>query len=489
MSKFWKITITILGIAILGGGLYWWFFIRTDVQQAQAAASQLETSIVEEGILTSTVDAVGTVRSKQNTLLVWKTSGTVEDVTVKAGDQVEAGDILATLSETSLPQNIIMAQADLVNAQKSLDDLYTNAESAKTSAMQSITQYAQAVRDAQYQLDNYTITAEYEDMTAMEALDITKQELDEARAAYEPYKYYPSSSDIREEYKDALDEAQSNYNAAVKRLEYEYELEVAENNLKKARADYEKYKNGPDPADIAAAEARIAAAEATIKLTYIEAPFDATITEAIPYAGDQVTANTKAFRLDNLSEVYIDVNIPEVDVKKIKEGQEATITIDAIRGKTYNGVVSEIARAGENNQGIVNFKVTVKLTKPDSEILPGMTAEVSIITSKSGSKLLVPNQALKAENGKLYVYKIIKGERPQLIEITIGDSSDTHSEVVSGELESGDLIVLNPAVFEKTQEEGGTPFSGMRKMRDAEGGSNSSESPPTGHPGTLPDGK
>lgn len=488
MSKTWKIILAVIGIAIIGGGVYW-FFNKKNAQQAQAAAAQFDVAIIEEGILTTTINAVGTVRSNQSTILVWKTSGTVENVNVEPGDGVQAGDTLATLTKTSLPQNVIMAQADLVNAQKALGDLYTSAESAKTAAMQAITQYAQQVRDAQYQLDNYTIPAEYENSTAMEALDLTKQKLDEAREAYEPYKYYPSSSDIRQDFKDALDEAQSDYNAAVKRLEYEYELEVAENNLQKAREDYEKYKDGPDPADIEATEARIEAAEATLKMAFIEAPFDATVTEVKPHPGDQVTANTQGFRLDDLSKVYIDVDIPEVDIQKVQIGQDVSITLDALRGKEYNGSVSEIAKAGENDQGIVNFQVTVELVNPDANILPGMTAEISIITSKSESKLLVPNQALKSENGKLYVYKVEKGKGPQLVEITIGDSSETHSEVVSGNLQAGDRIVLNPAVFEQTQEQGGMPFAGMRKASNAGGSGKSSENPPAGHPGTLPDGK
>ncbi|MGB7876761.1 MAG: biotin/lipoyl-binding protein, partial [Anaerolineales bacterium] len=86
-------------------------------------ASQFQTTTIERGDLTATVGATGTVRSRQTATLVWQTTGTVEDVNVKTGDEVKAGEVLASLSKTSLAQNIIMAEAELVSAQQALDDV------------------------------------------------------------------------------------------------------------------------------------------------------------------------------------------------------------------------------------------------------------------------------------------------------------------------------------------------------------------------------
>ena len=63
------------------------------------------------------------MRSNQAANLVWKTTGTVGDVFVEVGDEVEAGEKLAELSQTSLPQNVILAQADYATASETLDDL------------------------------------------------------------------------------------------------------------------------------------------------------------------------------------------------------------------------------------------------------------------------------------------------------------------------------------------------------------------------------
>ena len=74
--------------------------------------------VVEKGELTGTVGATGTVHANQSGWLVWQTSGTVSEVNFKLGDKVNTGDVMALLNKTSLSQNIILAEADLVSAQK-----------------------------------------------------------------------------------------------------------------------------------------------------------------------------------------------------------------------------------------------------------------------------------------------------------------------------------------------------------------------------------
>jgi len=131
--------------------------------------------------------------------------------------------------------------------------------------MENIVTYEQAVKDAQYQLDNFTIPTSQDDLDAVEAIKVTKERLDQARSAFEPVKYKASGDTQRTELLEALDLAQSDYNTAVKRLGYEYDLEVAQANLEQAQADYEKWKNGSDPAEVEAMKAKVAAAEATLR--------------------------------------------------------------------------------------------------------------------------------------------------------------------------------------------------------------------------------
>jgi HlyD family secretion protein len=448
-----KLLVFLVIVAVLAGGVY--AFIQWRANQRASALENLQTETAGRGQLISTIGATGQVRTRQSATLNWNATGTVEDVRVRVGDQVKVGEKLAELQQTSLPQTIILAQADLVNARKALEDLTTSADTAKIQALQSISSAAPAVRDAQYRLDNYIMPAELHKLSTMEALDLMQKKLDEARQAFEPVKLLPENDPRRQELKESLDQAQADYNAAVKRLDYEYALEVAQSNLEKARQDYEKWKNGPNPDDVAAAEARIAAAQAALSQAWIEAPFDGVVTLVDTQPGDKVSVNSPAFRLDDLSSLLVDVSVSEVDINQIQPGQDVRMTFDAIRGKEYQGVVTEVDRVGSDVQGAVEFKVVVELTGPDDEVKPGMTAAVNIVVDELEDVLLVPNRAVRFQDGKQVVY-ILKDNQVVPVTIQIGASSDISSQVVEGELQIGDRIVLNPpTVFESN---GPPPF-------------------------------
>ena len=439
MKKRW----ILIAVAILIVGLGIFFYIRSRQQSTASSSSRFETVEVSRGPLIATIGGTGSVHANQTVALVWQTSGTVETVNVKLGDQVSEGEELANLKRDSLPQNIILAQADLTQSKKALDDLYTNAETQRNNAMQAITKYADTVRDAQYQLDNFTVPISQTGMEPMEALDKMKQKLDQARAAFEPYKYESLENKTRKDLKEALDNAQSDYDAAVKRVKYVYDLEVAKSNLEKARADYEKWKNGPLPEDIAAAEARIAAADATVKLARLTAPFAGIVTQVEIKEGDQVTPGKIAFRIDDLSSIQVDVEISEVDINRIQVGQDTTVNFDAIVGKDYHGKVKEVAPVGTVNQGVVNFIVTLELNDSDQQVKPGMTASANIIVEQIEDAVLVPNRAIRMVSGKRIVYVLRNGSLKE-VPITLGATSDVNSQVLEGDLKVGDKVVLNP---------------------------------------------
>jgi HlyD family secretion protein len=438
-----RFIIPVIILILLVGGYFGWR--QFQVSQQAKAASQYQTTLAERGNLTASVGGTGTVHANQTAVLSWQTSGNVGQVNASVKEMVKKDQVLATLETTSLPQTVILAQFDLESAQKSLDDLYTNALVAKVTALHDTATYAQAVRDAQYQLDNFTVPGNQADLTPIEALDQMKQKLDLARQAFDPYKFASVENSTRKDLKDALDNAQADYNAAVKRLDYEYNLEVAEANLLKARHDYDTWKDGPDPADVAAVEARISAAQATLNLSRIAAPFNGVITNVDVKPGDQITPGTGAFRMDDLSHLLVDVEISEVDINRIKTGQDVSLTFDAILNQEYQGTVTEVASVGTVNQGVVDFIVTVELTNADDLVKPGMTAAVNIVVNRLDNVLLVPNRAVRLVDGKRVVYILTNGT-PTPVNITLGASSDTSSEVTAGDLKPGDAIVLNPPV-------------------------------------------
>ena len=139
----------------------------------------------------------------------------------------------------------------------------------------------------------------------------------------------------------------------------------------------------------------------------------------------------------------MDVEVSEVDINSVEVGQPATLVLDAVLGKTYHATVEQVSQAGDNTSGAVNFMVTVRMTDADGDVKPGMTAAVNIVVQQVKNQLLIPNRAVRLVDGQRVVY-VLKDGQPKQVQITLGASSDTMSALVGGDLQEGDLIVLNP---------------------------------------------
>ena len=450
------ITIVIVLVVLVGG----FIGIRAYLSQQALAqiAGDLQTEKVSRGILESTVGATGTVRASQSATLTWQTSGTVEDVTVSLGDSVAQGDILATLSSTTLPQTVILAQADLISAQNALEDLLDSADAlAVAEAERNLANAREKLDQAQEDWDDINFVGTQSDIDkAYRDMQKAYTELKDAEAERDRYdntnstKYKMANFKYLQAYDDYA-KALGEYNYQTGQSVDEYkkaimsaDLEVARQEVAKAEQDYEDVLNGVDPDEIAAAKARVAAAEATMKAAWIEAPFAGTVTAVEPLAGDQVSAGATAFRLDDLSKLLVDVQVSEVDINQVKVGQQVILTFDAILSAEYTGVVAEVSPIGQNVSGVVNFDLTIELQDADDYVRPGMTAAANIVVSQLEEVLLVPNRAVRVIDGARVVYVLGSDGQLNKVNIELGASSDTHSEVLNGDLSEGDNIVLNP---------------------------------------------
>ena len=414
MSQFFKKNRTILIILAVLAILAVIFVVNRN--RNTGTATQYQTTKIERGNVTATIGATGTVRAKQTATLVWQAAGTVDEVEANVGDVVKANDVIASLKKTSLPQSVIMAEADLINAQKSLEDLQNSGTASAQAAI--------ALRDAK---------------TAYDKAANWREELN-GKITIKTIKYKKVMGrtvpvlEEREDYADA---------ETIKKADED--LALAKAKLDDAQREYDRLKDGPNTVDMAAAQARVDAAQATLNLAYIIAPFDGTVTESYLLPGDQVGAGATAFRIDNLTSLYVDVEVSEVDINSVTAGQPVTLSFDAILEKDapYNGKVVEVAQAGTSVQGVVSFKVTVELTDADDLVKPGMTAAVNIVVKEIKDELLIPNRAVRLSDNKRVVYLLVDG-LPVKTEIRLGSSSDTMSVIAGGDLKEGDTIILNP---------------------------------------------
>jgi len=467
----WKVILAVLGVlAII-------FFVSLAAGGGAASpATELQTAVVVRGNLTATIGATGSVRAIQSATLIWQTSGTVDKVTVEVGEDVDQDQVLASLQLTSLPQNVILAQNDLQAADDALQDFYDSyGDLGIAQAQKTLADAQDALEAAQADYNNASHPGGQTNIDqAFANMVLAKDRLDKAREDYEPYANKPENNLTRANLLIRFTQAQQEYDSAV-RVYNSYanpsnqtgidvasaELALAKAQLAKAQRDYEKVLSGPTAQAQASAEARVAAAEATLKLATVEAPFAGTVTDAFSHEGDLVSAGVIAFQLDNLGHLLVDVDVSEVDINRVQIGQPATITLDAAPDTEYHGEVVAVAMAGAVDQGAVNFRVTVELSDADEFVRPGMTAGVNIVVTELQDVLLVPNRAVRIQDGKRVVYVLINGQL-QPVAITLGASSETYSEVVGGDLQEGDTLVLNPPSF--TFDPGQPPPQGVQNL-------------------------
>jgi len=154
--------------------------------------------------------------------------------------------------------------------------------------------------------------------------------------------------------------------------------------------------------------------------------------------------------VDDLSKLYVDLEVSEVDIDQIEIGQAVNILFDALSDKQYTGKVSDVAMISDESSSAVNFTVTVELTNPDGDVRPGMTSEVEIVTAQLDQTLLVPNQAVRVVDGKQVVYVLQPDGSMKSVEVGLGVSSEAYSALLTGDIKAGDVVVLNPTSTTET---------------------------------------
>ena len=465
-------------------------------QSSGSSSAAYQTTTVQLGTLTSTVEGSGTVASTQSANLAWQTGGQVDKVTAQIGDQVKAGDVLATLLQDAKTQSNL--ETALATAQENLAELTSpeaiaNAKLAVTTAETNVINAQYALNNQQYWKNDALIQDQYANLV------IAKANLDKAQAAYDSAKVgdYINNANEANAYQ-ALYNAKQTYDTA----EYNYSLysqkptqrqfDEAQANLDLAKATLVNAQNylaaltgGTVPEDatgtallqLKQAQLAVQTAKENLDATTLTAPFNGTITQANAIPGSVVASGAQIFRIDNLTSLVVAVQVTEIDINGIKNGQPATITFNAIPNKTYNGTVLATDLAGTVGNNSTNFTVKVQITDADAKVKPGMAANVTITTNKVDNALLIPSTSIFTDNtGQQYVYLIQNGN-PTSVPVTIGAVSDTTTQITNNTLKEGDTIILSFASTSTTSG-GGFGFGGFGGIVGGGGGGR----PPAGTP-------
>jgi HlyD family secretion protein len=455
MKKHWR-AILIAGILILVGlGVV--VIVRGN--SAQGQSQSLQTFTVARGTLSTSIGATGSIQARQQASMEFPISGQVGTVDIQLGDRVNSGQTLVELDPAYYPQQVISAQADLINAQKTLDNLKTS-QTALAQAELDLANAKKTLDDAQTDYDTAFITYN------VGWLQQTRDLADQAYSDWEDYRFHNDGSfkamiELQRRwraYQDALQEvkkAQRYHDAGVGTsggtAEAKKQLDIATGKLDLAQAQYDdalaaynRLKDGVPAQDLQTAQAQVDSAQAILNQVKIQAPFSGTILAVNVVQGDMVGPGNVVVVIADLSELHVDVPIAEVDYNRLAAGQSAQLVLDAIPATTYHGKVSQIGLNASTASGSVSYPIRVVVSDPDQNMLPGMTVAVEIEVSHLDNVLLVPNRAVRNVGGSLVVYVLRNGvQKPVAVEL--GITGDTLSQVTKGDLQEGDIVVLNPS--------------------------------------------
>lgn len=242
---------------------------------------------------------------------------------------------------------------------------------------------------------------------------------------------------------------------------------IARSELDQAESEYlaQKAAIGAQRASIAQARASLNTSMTNLGYTKIIAPVDGTIIKRAIDVGQPVAASFQAPELftiaQDLKKMQIEVNVSEADIGKVKAGQNVEYTLDGYPDSTFEGEVTQVRLDSETTSNVVTYTVIVNVDNDDLKLKPGMTANVSIITSRNENVMCAPSLALKYTpdtTGKKYKQQgiwVLKNNSPVRITIKEGASDDTNVEVISKELNVGDEIIIGSTGNQSTPNQTG----------------------------------
>ena len=181
---------------------------------------------------------------------------------------------------------------------------------------------------------------------------------------------------------------------------------------------------------------------------------------------------TAAFSIASATEASVSINVDELDILSVKEGQTATVTLDALDGQEFEGTITEVSNEASSGNSSAKYPVTITFEKTEDMLL-GMSASATIHVNEAEDAVLIPVDALQEKGDSTFVYtkKDSDGNLSGEVEVETGISNGSQVEITSG-LEEGDTVYYLKAESSDTSSGQNMPggMDGRDSMPDMNGG-------------------
>lgn len=367
VAKIKKISVVLLMIAVVGGGAYYGYKKYTSSKVTTTA--RFATAKVKRTDISVTVDGTGTVTSAEETDIYSSNGGIVQELPFKLGDTVKSGDLFCRIDDTTSQKNIdtdrnniAQKTLDLKNLEISLDNLYI--KSPIDGTVKSV--YAAAGDDVT------SLKPAYGGLAIM------------TTGSLEIPIPFPSSGKISQVYVSS--------GSTVKKGDTLFKLDdsTIKNNMQAIKLQIQQLQND------------LNTQQTNLSKTSIMCPRDGIISTLNIKQGDYVDNTKLIAAIINPSNLQIVVPIDEMDIDKVKTGEDAAIKVSDIKDKSYTGHVEKVSSVGKTTNNVTTYDVTLSLDNSD-RLRVGMSATVTIAVDKKTNVLAVPAEAVTERNGKKYV--------------------------------------------------------------------------------------
>jgi HlyD family secretion protein len=338
-------------------------------------------------------------------------SGTLSMI-VKEGARVNKGELIARLDTTTFNRNLENAKLQLEKARIALESTRLNQANNRSSVNQSL-------QNAQSQIDNAKL-----DLSGAQSNYTNMQRLYKAGGASQ----------------NQLDETRRS-------------LEKAENSLATARLNLQttqstqNIKSSTDTQDLRNQELAIRQAEISVQTSQtdlanskIYAPFHGIVSSVTGQIGGSVGGSSILTLIED-SKVKIPVQVDETEIAKVKVGQSAEVTLDALPDEAFTGKVTAVSPKAVVQQNIAVFYATVTIENPELKLRPGMTSEVEIIAQEFQNVVVIPKRAVQTVRNRTYVNLQKRDGTEELTRVTIAAEDGTNVVIDSG-LSARDRVIL-----------------------------------------------
>jgi len=405
-----KILIGVGVVAVLGGIAYANFRFK------RVEGVTVHTEAIQKRDLKAIVSASGKIQPKRFVNISADTSGRVTDLAVQEGERVKQGQFLLQIDPRNLRTRVQSGEASLGAARSQLEQMRLSLDSSRTALKQAEDAYRRQQNLAKGGLTTKETLERAENDLAMRKADLASQE----------------------------------QNLRTLQLRTEQEQATLEN----ARTDLSKVR--------------------------IESPIDGIITRRnieqgeTAVVGTMNNAGTVLLQVADMSVIEAEVEVDETDIPNVQLGQTATITVDAISGKTFTAKVTEIGNSpiqatGQASTQATNFKVTLTVEGEIPDVRPGFTCTADITTATRTQALAVPIQATTVrevvidDKGQVVREPATQGRRPSS---TAVQASELKPGQERKELEGVFVVRDGKAVFEPVKTVIVGPFASVRTLAD-----------------------